>query len=113
MLKLFSWGLLIGLFVSCSSVINTTEPTPSTQPTKYQKQQIERKYGMFIHFGINTFHDLEWTDGFKPASSYAPITIDAEQWILTAKNAGVVMFFLFFSFSNSYVITFYRFNILL
>lgn len=44
---------------------------------------------MFIHFGINTFHDEEWTDGSKSASSYAPSAIDAEQWIRTAKEAGM------------------------
>ncbi|MEE1232179.1 MAG: alpha-L-fucosidase, partial [Phocaeicola sp.] len=54
-----------------------------------QQQQIARKYGMFIHFGINTFHDEEWTDGSKPASSYAPSAIDAKQWIQTAKDAGM------------------------
>ncbi len=35
---------------------------PSRKPTKAQLTQIELKYGMFIHFGINTFHDMEWTD---------------------------------------------------
>lgn len=64
-------------------------PFPSEQPTKAQKKQIGRKYGMFIHFGINTFHDEEWTDGSKPASSYAPTQIDAEQWIRSAKEAGM------------------------
>lgn len=64
-------------------------PVPSTTPSAAQRQQIARKYGMFIHFGINTFHDEEWTDGSKPASSYAPSAIDAEQWIQTAKDAGM------------------------
>ena len=32
-------------------------PASSLTPNKAQKQQIARKYGMFIHFGINTFHD--------------------------------------------------------
>jgi hypothetical protein len=31
------------------------EPKPSTTPNAYQLAQIKRKYGMFIHFGINTF----------------------------------------------------------
>jgi alpha-L-fucosidase len=65
------------------------EPVPSRQPSKYQWQQINRKYGMFIHFGINTFWDEEWTDGSKPPSSYAPDTIDADQWISTARDAGM------------------------
>lgn len=64
-------------------------PVLSTTPSAAQQQQIARKYGMFIHFGINTFHDEEWTDGSKPASSYAPSAIDAEQWIQTAKDAGM------------------------
>lgn len=64
-------------------------PVPSHQPSEAQKKQIERKYGMFIHFGINTFHDQEWTDGSKPASSYCPTKIDAEQWVKTAKDAGM------------------------
>ena len=44
---------------------------------------------MFIHFGINTFHDEEWTDGSKPASSYKPAAVDADQWIRVAKQAGM------------------------
>ena len=64
-------------------------PKPATTPNKAQQKQIARKYGMFIHFGINTFHDQEWTDGSKPASSYRPTQIDAEQWIKAAKDAGM------------------------
>jgi alpha-L-fucosidase len=67
----------------------TKEPQPSNKPGKYQKAQIARKYGMFIHFGINTFWDEEWTDGSKPPSSYKPLQIDADQWISTAKDAGM------------------------
>jgi alpha-L-fucosidase len=65
------------------------EPQPSTRPGVYQLEQIERKYGMFIHFGINTFYDEEWTDGTKPPASYKPDTVDADQWISTAKQAGM------------------------
>ena len=64
-------------------------PHPSTLPSDDQRAQIARKYGMFIHFGINTFHNEEWTDGSKPASSYAPERIDAEQWVKAAKAAGM------------------------
>lgn len=64
-------------------------PIPSDRPSAAQQRQIDRKYGMFIHFGINTFHDEEWTDGSKPAASYAPSAIDADQWIKTAKEAGM------------------------
>lgn len=67
----------------------TILPVPSDAPSSGQKEQIKRKYGMFIHFGINTFHNQEWTDGSKPASSYNPSKIDAKQWVRSAKEAGM------------------------
>ena len=81
--------LLIFLALNCQAAKKDILPRPSTKPNKSQLKQIERKYGMFMHFGINTFHDMEWTDGSKPASSYCPTAIDAEQWIRTAKDAGM------------------------
>lgn len=82
---------IVLLFVSCKNQSTVTEflPVPSRGPSPQQLKMIERKYGMFIHFGINTFHDMEWTDGTKPPSSYKPTTIDADQWVETAKNAGM------------------------
>jgi len=84
--------ILVFLFTLYSAQIpaqSLKEPMPATRPNAYQKAQIERKYGMFIHFGINTFYDEEWTDGSKPPSSYQPAAVDADQWISTAKEAGM------------------------
>ncbi len=64
-------------------------PFSAELPNSAQIAQIDRKYGMFIHFGINTFHDMEWTDGSKLPSTYNPAAIDADQWIETAKKAGM------------------------
>lgn len=61
----------------------------ATRPNRVQKLQMARKYGMFLHFGINTFNDTEWSDGTLPVSSYAPAAIDAEQWVRTARDAGM------------------------
>lgn len=62
---------------------------PSDHPTEAQKKQIARKYGMFLHFGINTFHNVEWSDGKLPIQSYQPDAIDARQWVRTAYEAGM------------------------
>lgn len=64
-------------------------PGSSESPSRHQLAQIARRYGMFIHFGINTFHDQEWTDGTLPPKSYAPTAINADQWIGEAKDAGM------------------------
>ena len=50
---------------------------PSTEPNEYQLEQINRKFGMFIHFGINTFNNVEWSNGKLPIESYCPTDIDA------------------------------------
>lgn len=81
--------LLAPQWVSAQKSYELILPEPSTKPSSAQKDQIARKYGMFIHFGVNTFHDTEWSDGSLPASSYAPERIDADQWIRTAKDAGM------------------------
>ena len=61
---------------------------PATEPNLAQQAMIKRGYGMFIHFGINTFNDIEWSDGKLPADSYNPTHLDPEQWVRTAKEAG-------------------------
>lgn len=79
------------LFLSIPFVCGQEQilPVPSHRPSPAQQKQIARKYGMFIHFGLNTFQDQEWTDGSKPASSYRPTTVDTDQWIRAAKEAGM------------------------
>ena len=62
---------------------------PSREPNAAQKAQIARKYGMFIHFGINTFNNTEWSDGTLPLDSYAPDAIDTDSWVRHAYEAGM------------------------
>ncbi|GAA4734892.1 alpha-L-fucosidase [Flavisolibacter ginsenosidimutans] len=61
---------------------------PATSPNAAQKELMKRGYGMFIHFGVNTFTDVEWSDGTTPASAYNPTNLDPDQWVRTAKEAG-------------------------
>lgn len=69
-------------------VLMTGASSPADGPNGGQKALIRRGYGMFIHFGINTFNQIEWSDGKLPASSYNPTALDCDQWIKTAKEAG-------------------------
>jgi alpha-L-fucosidase len=63
--------------------------TPATTPNARQQAQIDRRYGLFLHYGINTFHNEEWTDGTKPVSSYQPTALNVDQWVQTAYEAGM------------------------
>ena len=62
---------------------------PALEPNEWQLEQINRKFGMFIHFGVNTFGNVEWSDGGIQAKSFKPTEIDAEQWVRTAYEAGM------------------------
>lgn len=62
---------------------------PSTTPNETQQRMIARGYGMFIHFGINTFNDTEWSDGTLPAESYAPPAVDVDSWVKNARDCGM------------------------
>lgn len=78
--------LLIGTYV-CASPTGYIQP--SDRPNAAQQKMLARGYGMFIHFGINTFSGEEWTDGTLEPSLYNPKTLDTDQWAKTAKDAGM------------------------
>lgn len=67
-------------------------PVPSEKPSPSQQKQIDRKYGMFLHYGMNTYLNVEWSDGTAPASTYAApadIARKAAEWVKNAKRAGM------------------------
>ena len=68
---------------------NWIRPVPAETPSAGQLQQMKRKFGAFLHFGVNTFGNVEWSDGGIRARSYRPEKIDADQWVKTAYEAGM------------------------
>jgi alpha-L-fucosidase len=58
-------------------------------PSAIQQQFLDLKFGMFIHFGINTFHDSEISLGDLPLYNFNTSVVDTNHWCLTARNAGM------------------------
>ena len=64
--------------------------TSALEPTVYQLRYIDLKYGMFMHYGLNTYAGEEWTYGDYPASTYnPPATLDPDSWIKAAYEGGM------------------------
>jgi alpha-L-fucosidase len=47
------------------------------------------EFGMFCHFGINTFYGKEWSDGSLDPAGFNPRRLDPRQWVTTAQAAGM------------------------
>ena len=61
----------------------------ATRPTAGQLEWQEKEFGMFCHFGINTFFGKEWSNGKLSPEGFDPSRLDARQWVRVAQDAGM------------------------
>ena len=89
MKKTVFYILILAILSSCNDVINNQPeavlPIPSQEQIDWQKLETYA----FIHFGLNTYNDLEWGYGNTPASTFNPVNLDCEQWVATLKQCGM------------------------
>lgn len=94
MRKIFLYTLTTILFSSCNNTTKHADnnrvptevlPIPSQEQIDWQKLETYA----FIHFGLNTYNDLEWGYGNTPASTFIPTNLDCEQWVATLKQCGM------------------------
>ncbi|MGI8950268.1 MAG: alpha-L-fucosidase [Chitinophagaceae bacterium] len=81
----------IFLFIICISAIilhaqnvKALPPMPSSKQLQWGKMD----FYFFIHFGPNTFTDLEWGKGTEHEEVFNPTQLDCRQWCRIAKAAG-------------------------
>ena len=60
-------------------------------PNSRQIRMYEIGKKAFIHFGVNTFTNLEWGDGSESEKIFNPTDIDVRSWIRGVKSAGFKM----------------------
>ncbi len=73
--------------INCSSV---SPPEPyGAVPSERQLIWHNMKYHAFIHFGPNTFTDVEWGEGDESPEVFNPTDLDCRQWAKVIKEAGM------------------------
>lgn len=81
-------GIIALSLIACET--NVAPPTPIMPvPTEAQTDWHKMETYAFVHFGLNTFNDLEWGYGNTPASTFDPEDLNCDQWAQIAKAAGL------------------------
>ena len=83
--KNFIFFIAVSLIASCTHRPSPVGPVPTPQQMEWQQMETYA----FIHFGLNTFNDMEWGYGDTPAETFNPTDLDCEQWVLTLKACGM------------------------
>lgn len=61
------------------------------KPSPKQLAFQDWEFGLFIHFGLRTFYEgyVDFDEREMSPTSFNPTNLDCEQWVLTAKEAGM------------------------
>jgi alpha-L-fucosidase len=85
MLKYFLPVIASAFFISPA---NAQQTNALPVPTKQQLDWHDMEFYLFMHFGPNTFTDLEWGKGTEKEELFNPKNLDCNQWCRIAKDAG-------------------------
>lgn len=91
MKKLFSCILAVLAAVSATAVAEEAPPAPCYPlPNQRQMYYLHNPNAAFIHYGMNTYTDKEWGNGFEEALLFDPPcdTINTDQWVSLLKECG-------------------------
>ncbi len=64
-------------------------PVRSAELSGAQKEFQKLGFGLFLHFNMATFVDLEWANGYEDPALFRPGKLDCGQWAEAAEAAGM------------------------
>lgn len=82
--------LMFILTISTAACASDNPPPPfGATPSARQMLWHQMEYHAFIHFGPNTFTDIEWGHGNENPDVFNPSALDCRQWARVVKDAGM------------------------
>jgi alpha-L-fucosidase len=84
--------IAILIIISSSTTLNyaTAQQKAATKPLlELQQDFVNLGLGMFIHYGMPTFMDQDWSDPDAPLSLFKSSRLDPDQWAKAAKSANM------------------------
>jgi alpha-L-fucosidase len=83
-------ALLFVIFATTSLHHATAQQKAGNKPLpELQQDFVNLGFGMFIHYGMPTFMDQDWSDPDAPLSLFQSPQLDADQWARAAKSANM------------------------
>lgn len=84
----------VGLLPALGMETDQPDPLPTegvrTPVKKLQDEFMALKFGMFIHFNLETFKGVQWVSGYHSPADFNPGgKIDTDAWADAAKSAGM------------------------
>lgn len=76
-------------FPDGASIEEKVKMAANVIPSKRQLDWQKLEFTAFICYGINTFTGAEWGTGKEDLKQFNPTALDANQWVNTAKDAGM------------------------
>ncbi len=67
------------------------QASPAAEATLRELQQnfLTWRFGLFLHFNLATFADVDWATGYEDPALFKPSRLDCAQWADAAKAVGM------------------------
>ena len=77
-------------FAGVATAAAAPDPVADIVPlTPEQRDFMTWRFGMFLHFNLGTFADLDWAGGYEDPALFNPAKLDCGQWADAARAAGM------------------------
>jgi alpha-L-fucosidase len=83
-----TWTLPVAA-VAAEGATAPSVPPPAIRLSRAQRDFMQWRFGMFVHFNLGTFVDLDWAGGYEDPLRFNPTKLDCGQWADEARSAGM------------------------